>query len=147
MGAAAAAVPRFTPARTLGTLSDPTGGTRRQYNGGSDQEYTDGSGGMVWPGNAISSLGWKVQARITCASLEANPGTDEHRYTIIIGGTKTAVYAHNTGVEPQPSDSGFITVSDALSGTLSFADGLVGGPTNQTDGVGIRVIYYRYARY
>jgi len=163
MGAAAGTVAASYP-KTIGptvfdTFGPPDGGTRRSYNGSTDQ-YIDTHGGSWSAGGPLSSLtsaGYTLQFQVEASNLESGgPPTTAHIYRLKIAGTSQNVGAANPVASALPSagtqsgndcKSPFAAPSggQSVSGTISYGDYEVAN-TGNTMHQGTITLRYQYTR-
>lgn len=158
-GAIPAAYPKTIGPTTFDSFGPPDGGTRRSYNGTTDQ-YVDTHGGTWAAGGPQASLigaGYTLKFQVEANNLEAGgPPTTAHIYRLRIGGASQNVGAANPATSALPSagtqsgndcKSPFAAPSggQTVTGTISYGDYEVAN-TGNTMHQGIITLSYEYTR-
>lgn len=158
-GVVASSYPKTVGPTSFGSFGPPDGGTRRSYNGATDQ-YVD-SPGWTWsaggPLSALISAGWTLKFQVEASNLEAGgPPTTAHIYRLRIAGSSQNVGAANPAASALPSagtQSGNDCFSpyaapsggQSISGAITFGDYEVAN-TGNTMHQGIITLRYEYTR-
>lgn len=144
-GAIPAAYPKAIGPTTFNSFGPPDGGTRRSYNGSTDQ-FID-SPGWTWasggPLAALVSGGYTLTVQVQASQLESNAGTS-HTYRMKVAAANTGPAAVNSNAAGQPTQSGYVALSPTnASGTITFGDYC---SASQTAHQGIITVSYQYTR-
>ena len=146
VGAVPGAYPKTIGPINFNSFGPPDGGTRRSYNGTTDQ-FIDTPGWTWANGGPTASLianGYALTMQVEANDLEANAGKT-HTYRMKIAGSLVGIAAVNsTGGSGIDAKSGYLAPSPTTAaGAITFGDYV---NNTETDHQGIITLSYQYTR-